>query len=133
LLHGSRAHRPGADDSDAGLTAIAIHLFLFESMHTADRATFGGRPSPAQSDVPVIRTSARADWLDHEAAPAEAVRETYLTRRSASETTFGEDKATITGAGDRTSGPVLRSGSPRLVIQEAWAWLTATQLVRAPG
>src|SRR6266516_6029255 len=47
------------------------------------------------------------------------------------ETTFGEDKTTITGAGNRTSGPVLRSGSPRLVIQEAWAWLTATQLVRA--
>jgi len=69
--------------------------------------------------------------LDHEAAPADAVRETYLTRWSASETTFGQDKATITGAGDRTSGPVLRSGSPRLVIQEAWAWLTATQLVRA--
>jgi len=69
--------------------------------------------------------------LDHQAAPAGAVRETYLTRWSASETTFGEDKATITGAGDRTSGPVLRSGSPRLVIQEAWAWLTGTQLVRA--
>jgi len=69
--------------------------------------------------------------LDHEAAPADQVRDTYLTRWSAAETTFGEDKATITGAGDRTSGPVLRSGSPRLVIQEAWAWLTATQLVRA--
>jgi transposase IS4-like protein len=69
--------------------------------------------------------------LDHQAAPAEAVRETYLTRWSASETTFGEDKTTITGAGNRTSGPVLRSGSPRLVTQEAWAWLTATQLVRA--
>jgi hypothetical protein len=69
--------------------------------------------------------------LDHRAAPADAVRETYLTRWSASETTFGEDKATITGAGNRTSGPVLRSGRPRLVIQEAWAWLTATQLVRA--
>ena len=69
--------------------------------------------------------------LDHEAAPAQAVRDTYLTRWSASETTFGEDKTTITGAGTRTSGPVLRSGSPRLVIQEAWAWLTATQLVRA--
>jgi hypothetical protein len=69
--------------------------------------------------------------LDHRSAPANAVRETYLTRWSASETTFGEDKATITGAGDRTSGPVLRSGSPRLVISEAWAWLTATQLVRA--
>jgi hypothetical protein len=40
-------------------------------------------------------------------------------------------QAAITGAGNRTSGPVLRSGSPRLVIQEAWAWLTATQLVRA--
>ncbi len=35
------------------------------------------------------------------------------------------------GAGNRTSGPVLRSGSPRLVIQEARAWLTATHLVRA--
>jgi hypothetical protein len=69
--------------------------------------------------------------LDHEAAPADAIRDTYLTRWSASETTFGEDKTTITGAGNRTSGPVLRSGSPRLVIQEAWAWLTATQLVRA--
>jgi hypothetical protein len=69
--------------------------------------------------------------LDHEAAPAAQVRDTYLTRWSASETTFGEDKTTITGAGNRTSGPVLRSGSPRLVIQEAWAWLTATQLTRA--
>jgi Insertion element 4 transposase N-terminal len=69
--------------------------------------------------------------LDHQAAPAGQVRETYLTRWSASETTFGEDKTTITGAGNRTSGPVLRSGSPRLVIQEAWAWLTATQLTRA--
>jgi hypothetical protein len=69
--------------------------------------------------------------LDHQAAPAGAVREAYLTRWSASETTFGEDKTTITGAGNRTSGPVLRSGSPRLVIQEAWAWLAGTQLVRA--
>jgi hypothetical protein len=69
--------------------------------------------------------------LDHRAAPAGAVREAYLTRWSASETTFGEDKSAIAGAGNRTSGPVLRSGSPRLVIQEAWAWLTAAQLVRA--
>jgi hypothetical protein len=62
---------------------------------------------------------------------AEAVRDAYLARWSASETTFGEDKATITGAGNRTSGPVLRSGSPRLVISEAWAWLTATR--HGPG
>jgi hypothetical protein len=69
--------------------------------------------------------------LDHHLASAEQVRDAYLARWPASETTFGEDKTTITGAGDRTSGPVLRSGSPRLVIQEFWAWLTATQLVRA--
>ena len=69
--------------------------------------------------------------LEHEAAPAGQVRDAYLTRWSAAETTFGEDKATITGAGNRTSGPVLRSGCPRLVIQEAWAWLAGTQLVRA--
>ena len=37
---------------------------------------------------------------------------------------------TITGAGNRTSGRP-GSGAPRLVIQEAWAWLTGTQLVRA--
>lgn len=71
--------------------------------------------------------------LDHRAAPADHVRDAYLTRWSASETTFGEDKTTIAGAGNRTSGPVLRSGCPRLVISEAWAWLTATQLTRAAG
>ncbi|MGH8300481.1 MAG: hypothetical protein ACRET5_03335 [Steroidobacteraceae bacterium] len=69
--------------------------------------------------------------LDHRAAPADAVRDAYLTRWSASETTFGENKTTIAGAGNRTSGPVLRSGCPRLVISEAWAWLTGTQLTRA--
>jgi hypothetical protein len=69
--------------------------------------------------------------LDHQAAPAGEVRDAYLTRWSAAETTFGEDKSTIAGAGNRTSGPVLRSGAPRLVIQEAWAWLAGTQLTRA--
>jgi hypothetical protein len=69
--------------------------------------------------------------LDHQAVPADQVRETYLARWSAAETTFGEDKTTITGAGNSTSGPVLRSGSPRLVIQEARVWLAATQMVRA--
>jgi len=69
--------------------------------------------------------------LDHQAVSAEQIRGAYQSRWPASETTFGEDKTTITGAGDRTSGPVLRSGSPRLVIQEFWVWMTATQLVRA--
>ena len=69
--------------------------------------------------------------LDHHAVSADQIRGAYQSRWPASETTFGEDKTTITGAGDRTSGPVLRSGTPRLVIQEFWAWMTATQLVRA--
>ncbi len=55
--------------------------------------------------------------LDHLAAPADQVRH-LPDQVSASETTYGEDKATITGTGNRTSGPVLRSGSPRLVIPE---------------
>jgi hypothetical protein len=69
--------------------------------------------------------------MDHQAVSADQVRGAYQSRWPASETTFGEDKTTIAGAGDRTSGPVLRSGTPRLVIQEFWAWMTATQLVRA--
>ena len=68
---------------------------------------------------------------DEVTLPAGAIRQAYPSRWTASETMFGEDKATITGAGRRTSGPVLRSGSPQLVLQEAWAWLTSAQLVRA--
>ena len=93
--------------------------------HNAVFPAAGGKEGASETCT-VITT-----LLDHEAAPADQVRDTYLTRWSASETTFGEDKTTITGAGNRTSGPVLRSGRPRLVIQEAWAWLTGTQLVRA--
>ena len=37
--------------------------------------------------------------LDHQAAPADQVRDTYLTRWSASETTFGEDKTTTAPRG----------------------------------
>jgi hypothetical protein len=70
-------------------------------------------------------------FLDEAALPADGIRDAYPNRWTASETTFGEDKATITGAGNRTSGPVLRSGCPQLAEQEAWAWLTSTQLVRA--
>jgi hypothetical protein len=69
--------------------------------------------------------------LDERAVPASVLRDAYPNRWTASETTFGEDKRTITGAGNRTSGPVLRSGCPRLAEQEAWAWLAGTQLIRA--
>jgi Insertion element 4 transposase N-terminal/Transposase DDE domain len=67
--------------------------------------------------------------LDHQAFPAEAIRDAYPRRWSASETTIGENKTTVTGAGPST-GPILRSGEPALVRQEFWAWLTATQLIR---
>ena len=69
--------------------------------------------------------------LDEVTAPADVLRDAYPHRWTASETTFGEDKSTITGAGKRTSGPVFRSGCPPLVEQEARAWLAGTRLVRA--
>jgi len=68
--------------------------------------------------------------LDHQAAGAEALRAAYPMRWSASETTIGENKTTVTGAGPATT-PCLRSGEPDLVYQELWAWLAATQLVRS--
>jgi len=70
--------------------------------------------------------------LDHQRFPAEAIREAYPQRWSASETTIGENKTTVTGAGP-SAGPALRSGEPDLVRQEFWAWLTGAQLVRKSG
>jgi hypothetical protein len=66
---------------------------------------------------------------DHERIPAADIAEVYRQRWSASETTIGECKSTITDAGP-SRGPILRSEEPDLVRQEIWAWLTATQLVR---
>ena len=88
-------------------------------------------PSAEGEEEPSEACTVITTLLDHGEAPADQVRDAYLTRWSAAETTFGEDKSVITGAGNRTSGPVLRSGSPRLAISGAWAWLAATQLVRA--
>jgi hypothetical protein len=67
--------------------------------------------------------------LDHELYPAGAIRDAYPQRWVASETTIGENKSTITGAGPSV-GPMLRSGEPVLVRQEFWFWLCAAQLVR---
>ena len=75
------------------------------------------------------------DLTDHHpagppAAPEGAVRDTYLTggarRRPRSARTKRPSPAP-----EPRCGPVLRSGSPPLVILEAWAWLAGTQLVRA--
>ena len=68
--------------------------------------------------------------LDHEAARGRGAGGLHHPVERGGDR-VGEDKTTVTGAGNRTSGPVLRSGRPRLVIQEAWAWLAGAQLVRA--
>ena len=85
---------------------------------------------PGSDDGEVSETYTIATTLlDHQAAGAEALRAAYPMRWSASETTIGENKTTVTGAGPATT-PCLRSGEPDLVYQELWAWLAATQLVR---
>jgi hypothetical protein len=71
--------------------------------------------------------------LNHRAAPAGQVRDTYLTRWSASETTLGEDKATIAGAGNRTSGPVLRSTRARDSLVVCWHGKPSRLLPQARG
>jgi hypothetical protein len=67
--------------------------------------------------------------LDCQAYPAEEICGAYPDRWSASETTIGENKTTITDAGP-SRGPILRSREPGLARQEFWAWLAAAQLVR---
>jgi Insertion element 4 transposase N-terminal len=70
------------------------------------------------------------DLLDHETYPAQALAAAYPWRWTGSETTIKENKSTITGAGP-SAGPILRSTTPMMIRQEFWAWLTATNLVRA--
>jgi hypothetical protein len=72
------------------------------------------------------------DLLDHQAYPAHALAAAYPWRWTGSETTFKEDKSTITDAGP-SRGPILRSRTPDMVRQEFWAWLTATGLTRSAG
>lgn len=86
-------------------------------------------PSSASGKVSETYTIATT-LLDHEAADAGALCAAYPMRWSASETTIGENKTTVTGAGPATT-PCLRSGEPGLLWQELWAWLAATHLVRA--
>lgn len=66
---------------------------------------------------------------DQQRYPKHDIADLYSQRWSAAETTIGENKTTITDAGP-SRGPILRSESPELVLQEIWAWLAATQLVR---
>jgi hypothetical protein len=72
------------------------------------------------------------DLLDYQTYPADALAAAYPWRWTGSETTFKEDKSTITDAGP-SRGPILRSRTPDLVRQEFWAWLAATDLTRTAG
>jgi hypothetical protein len=95
---------------------------------TEHNVTIPGPDGGAVSELYCLATT----LLDHQQFPAEAIREAYPQRWPASETTIGENKTTVTGAGPST-GPALRSEEPDLVRQEFWAWLTGAQLVRKSG
>ena len=70
------------------------------------------------------------DLTDEEKYPAQALAAAYPQRWTGSETTIKENKATITDAGP-SRGPIFRSTTPDMIRQEFWAWLTATNLLRA--
>jgi len=70
------------------------------------------------------------DLLDDQRYPAQALCGAYPMRWSGSETHIKEAKSTITDAGP-SRGPILRSTTPDMIKQETWAWLAATELVRA--
>ena len=82
-------------------------------------------PDPAEELFCLV-----TDLTDHEAYPAQALAAAYPQRWTGSETAIKENKATITDAGP-SRGPIFRSTTPDMVRQEFWAWLTATNLVRA--
>ncbi|HET7040166.1 MAG TPA: IS4 family transposase [Gemmatimonadales bacterium] len=60
------------------------------------------------------------------------LRAAYPLRWSGAETTIGQNKSAITDAGP-SRGPMLRACAPEQIVQEFWAWLVTTQLIRAAG
>jgi hypothetical protein len=69
------------------------------------------------------------DLEDYRAYPAGVLAAAYKWRWDGSETALREAKSAIRGSGPST-GPMLRSQSPRLIRQEHAAWVTATELTR---
>ena len=70
------------------------------------------------------------DLHDHLTYPAGVLATAYHWRWIGSETCLKEAKSAISGAGPST-GPMLRSQSPRLVAQEHAAWVISVELARA--
>jgi len=71
-----------------------------------------------------------SDLTDHAAYPAGVLAAAYHWRWIGSETALKEAKSAISGAGPST-GAMLRSASPALIVQEHAAWVTAVELARA--
>jgi hypothetical protein len=69
------------------------------------------------------------DLLDWEDYPGPELAALYRWRWDGSETALREAKAPLRGAGPGT-GPMLRSGTPRLVFQELAAWAAGTGMAR---
>jgi hypothetical protein len=69
------------------------------------------------------------DLLDIDEYPGPELAGLYRWRWDGSETALREAKASLDGAGPGT-GPMLRSGTPRLVRQELAAWAAAVEMTR---
>jgi hypothetical protein len=69
------------------------------------------------------------DLTDITEYPGPELAALYRWRWDGSETALREAKASLDGAGPGT-GPMLRSGTPRLVRQELAAWAAATEMTR---
>src|SRR6266542_508090 len=86
--------------------------------------------APDDAEAPEELYCLVTDLRDDEKYPAQALAAAYPQRWIGSETTIKENKTTITDAGP-SRGPIFRSTTPDMVRQEFWAWLTATNLLRA--
>lgn len=88
--------------------------------------TVPGRPEVSETFTLATSLLDPAEW------PADDLRAAYPLRWSGAETTIGQNKSAITDAGP-SRGPMLRAQAPEQVVQEFWAWLVTTQLIRAAG
>ncbi len=88
--------------------------------------TVPGRDEVSETFTLATSLLNEAEW------PAEDLRAAYPLRWSGAETTIGQNKSAITDAGP-SRGPMLRAHAPEQVLQEFWAWLATSQLIRAAG
>jgi hypothetical protein len=88
--------------------------------------TVPGRDEPSETFTLATSLLDEAEW------PADELCAAYPLRWSGAETTIGQNKSAITDAGP-SRGPMLRAQAPEQVLQEFWAWLATSQLIRTAG